>query len=64
MTSRRNPAFLIQLVGSMFVVLLPALGLLIGDRGSCDDCPTDLDRNGAVDGSDLGLLLASWGVAR
>jgi hypothetical protein len=26
-----------------------------------DCCPGDLDCNGIVDGSDLGILLAAWG---
>ena len=32
-----------------------------GVPDSCD-CPADLDGNGAVDGVDLGVLLAAWGV--
>jgi hypothetical protein len=27
----------------------------------CQQCPADLDRNGSVDGADLGLLLGGWG---
>ncbi|MGA0172562.1 MAG: hypothetical protein ACO3NL_02815, partial [Phycisphaerales bacterium] len=27
------------------------------------DCPADLDSNGLVDGSDLGILLLNWGNA-
>lgn len=37
------------------------LGMILGDRGECGGCPTDLDGDGFVDGSDLGLFLSSWG---
>jgi hypothetical protein len=42
----------------------------IVDRGAFErqlppppPCPADLDANGAVDSSDLGVLLSSWGVS-
>lgn len=34
------------------------------DQAGPDDCLADLDRDGRVDGSDLGLLLAAWGPGR
>ena len=37
--------------------------LLIHRRSSPDACPTDLDGDDAVDGSDLSLLLTKWGTA-
>jgi len=36
------------------------LGILLGNWGSCPDCPADLNGDGVVDGADLGILLSNW----
>jgi hypothetical protein len=36
---------------------------LDGIPDDCGACPADLDRNGAVNGDDLGIMLGAWGTA-
>lgn len=36
------------------------LGTLLGQWGSCPDCPADFNGDGVVDGDDLGTLLGAW----
>lgn len=47
--------------GSMVPVYSNAFRML-GFPEPANDCPTDLDGNGATDAADLSILLASWGT--